>query len=690
MFAFCLVALLGGACSAEDEYGQLPTTPEDLSSVRHTASSLRKPCLIARESLQEYAARCEDAMGGEIPGFECEEGSPIPNEDPIPPGNLCNAPNVLNRECDPGSKFQVLKRGENDGIYIVAHCRKIGWAEGDNHFADVAMIAHNKNTGATCFFQALGADLSGSVVAPRKSQSTKPSEDTYYKWQDPATTASQRCIGCHDNGPFLRSPYLGQLAGKDPSVGVWLGGPETPLVPDVHYLPGTKQSEQFSWNSTTHPYSFVGTDFQSWKTYRVDIGGECTSCHRMAISTNNGVFDSDVIGTARDYGKKSTAPSQLSKSPHGVDSPIWMRPGDIDYQAAAAGSPDAPFDPDEAAARRVATCAEWIAHGRPSASAPPGICRDILFGQGNTCSDAPPQVVGGATQSTNTGKKAKTTVHLGGACVAGQYCEAGFPYLTTLHGPFFQRSAASIPIDSPNFRGAYVRTFANTTTGTWDFETSMDASDLPTEAPSPGQPGGTIETINYSRVASILSSKKCTQNNFSLSVAGNTPLSAETNIGYRSHLAVLGTLIGNVSPNSAEGASRLFISQVGSDNLLQQYHAAQPTNGRSIPSWFTAGGYVHSCPSWRVWQHLVADNVSTSSDTQLAPPSLASKVICYLTGVAGNWGYTVPDPSNPGGSIQTSAEIYVGPSNDIRLRVFSPDRVRVPVSASASCLRVDP
>jgi len=82
--------------------------------------------------------------------------------------------------------------------------------------------------------------------------------------------------------------------------------------------------------------------------------------------------------------------------------------------------------------------------------------------------------------------------------------------------------------------------------------------------------------------------------------------------------------------------------------------------------------------------------VSTTDEIQLVSSSLASKVICYLTGVGGNWGFTLPDPANPGGSVQASAQIFVGPSQDIRLRVFSPDRINVPVSASASCLRVEP
>jgi hypothetical protein len=60
------------------------------------------------ESLASYAAKCAAATGITIPRFNCSAGVEVPGQGTTPNGTLCNAPNVLNDECDPGSRFQVL------------------------------------------------------------------------------------------------------------------------------------------------------------------------------------------------------------------------------------------------------------------------------------------------------------------------------------------------------------------------------------------------------------------------------------------------------------------------------------------------------------------------------------------------------------------------------------------------------
>jgi hypothetical protein len=193
------------------------------------------------------------------------------------PDVKCNAPNVLNGECDPHSKFHVLHRNEGgDGIYIVAHCRSKGHPKDSGQFGDIAVIEYNKKTGATCFYQVgpenavTGPPLSGDVKAPRKGLSA-------YKWNTPQEVFHQNCVGCHDNGPFIRSPYLAQLGE------VW---PEARHSHDLNYLPGTLDIDQMSWNAGLMPYSFVDSTFQSWQAYSVTSSKAklCTSCHRLGVS----------------------------------------------------------------------------------------------------------------------------------------------------------------------------------------------------------------------------------------------------------------------------------------------------------------------------------------------------------------------------------------------------------------------
>lgn len=243
------------------------------------------------DALQDYAQQCDAAIGATIPDFDCDAGTEVPVTHPHPNANYpltsCDRPNRLNRECDPGSKFQVFTRTPD--VFSVGHCRKKGRPNGE--YGDIAVIQYNRNSGATCFYQALGT-LPAKVMAPSKGQGAWP-------WISPSGTAGIQCAECHDNGPFIRSPYLDQVTG-------------------ANALPG---SDDFGFNST-QPYAFVGSDFAAWKAFKVEVvGNECIGCHRLGA--NNFGLNS---GTALDFAIRATAPSENQKNPPSADSPIWMPP----------------------------------------------------------------------------------------------------------------------------------------------------------------------------------------------------------------------------------------------------------------------------------------------------------------------------------------------------------------------------
>ncbi len=105
-----------------------------------------------------------EAIGLPVPAFNCDEGTLVPATNLTgvgTPDETCDAPNVLNHECDPGSKFQVLAQTEE--AIVVAHCRKRGLPDG--FYEDIAVIQYNQVNGATCFYQALG-NLPAEVSAP--------------------------------------------------------------------------------------------------------------------------------------------------------------------------------------------------------------------------------------------------------------------------------------------------------------------------------------------------------------------------------------------------------------------------------------------------------------------------------------------------------------------------------------------
>jgi len=315
------------------------------------------PCLgtgtLPPDSLEEYSAKCLDAIGLDVPAFSCDDGTVIPqtniSTDPYPSAS-CDAPNVLSGRCDPGSTFQVL--AQTDEAIVVALCRKKG-AE-DGIYRDIAVIQYNQVNGATCFYQALDDALEAAVTAPSDTSGTFP-------WFSPPDTAIVNCVECHDNGPFIRSPYLAQLRNEP-----------------ANRLPGTNADDNVwgppnEWNKF-QPYTFVGNDFQSWQVESLSLPDvSCMNCHRMAVSKTEGAYHFGA-GTALNFGPISTAMDQTNKNIHSEDSPIWMKPDQELYLAEV-----------ESDALAVQACALAIVGEGPL----PAGCTAVAYGGGDTCESEP-------------------------------------------------------------------------------------------------------------------------------------------------------------------------------------------------------------------------------------------------------------------------------------------------------------
>lgn len=265
------------------------------------------------DTLRDYAKKCDDATGIPVPSFNCDAGKSVPGQGN---GIVCDQPNVLNSGCDPGSKFQVLPGGNADAV-AVAHCRKVGLPVSGSTYNDIAVIQYNKKNGATCFYQAL-TDLPGqNVPAPLSAGESPWQASSTASWISPAGTEAIGCTGCHDNGGFIRSAYLAQL--------------RTP----PHMLPSTATG----FNNLNTPVKYVGLDYATNRSWNIttspaagDTGTSCHACHRLAV--NN--FSRN--GTAALFANIATAPTQAAKNPHSATSPIWMRPGQITYNAGAEAS----------------------------------------------------------------------------------------------------------------------------------------------------------------------------------------------------------------------------------------------------------------------------------------------------------------------------------------------------------------
>jgi hypothetical protein len=433
------------------------------------------------------------------------------------------------------------------------------------------------------------------------------------------------------------------------------------------------------WNKSL-PYSFVGNDFQSWKVYAVSvtgIGSRCSSCHRMGLSSIGGIYPQEFSprgsrGTAQVFGPEATALTQVHKNDHSAASPIWMIPGqNTTYDQSV-----------ENHAKAVAACAQAIAkHGNDStAPPPPSKCTWVQYGQGNTCRGAPIRgVLNGATQSTPGSDRVETTVDTG-VCARGE-CPVGFCYWRTLHGPFWQTSASSVPIDAPNYRGGFIRIYVNER-GIWQPAALFDPTGGPPNAP----PGGTFECTRYNEIVTVPDSNRCFAQPFSIVDPDGTRLSDAVDATVRGLTAnVLSGLIGNVAQADVthEHLDFLRVFEKGEKVLLAQSHSSKPPLPLKVgPD--TGESWTNGCEAWK--PAYASKDVFSESDVLLVPPSQSHNVRCFITGITGAWSST-----RNNATLQPYAEIYTGPMKDIRLRVFPTSLGSPPdsVGAYASCIRLN-
>jgi hypothetical protein len=273
------------------------------------------------DELQVYATKCDAAIGATVPAFRCHDGTEVPVKKLN--GDKCDRPDRLNSKCYGGGRVKVLTRSAD--AYIVALCRSEG-SQGAS-YNDIGVIQYSRRNGATCFYQKLNDHFSGDVTAPSEGLGKAGS------FEPPHDTAEKGCVDCHDNGPFIRSPYLTQITGND-------------RLPEM-----TNKSEL---------YAFVGAEFATWSAYKVEVvQNKCVTCHRLGVARrgDNG-YTNKNRGTALDFSIRSTAASETSKNPTSADSPLWMPPipGNRAFDSAKDGFDKANAD----AAAAIRACAEHV------------------------------------------------------------------------------------------------------------------------------------------------------------------------------------------------------------------------------------------------------------------------------------------------------------------------------------------
>jgi len=159
-------------------------------------------------------------------------------------------------------------------------CRQKNIRAADSmEFDEIDIIAHNPVSGATCWFQASaapGQSIDGTAVP----SPTDPDSADFFN--DPKTVFDDGCGTCHDNDPFMHSPFVGQ---------VWSWVPVNPFGPYYHV-------------------NVEGLGFDTWPTTQIlPRDSTCTGCHRIGIDETCGQLADWATGKAVPPGADALAAS---------------------------------------------------------------------------------------------------------------------------------------------------------------------------------------------------------------------------------------------------------------------------------------------------------------------------------------------------------------------------------------------
>ena len=281
-------------------------------------------------------------------------------------------------------------------------------------------------------------------------------------------------------------------------------------------------------------------------------------------------------------------------------------------------------------------------------------------------------VVNGATQA-QPGGRIDQSGDLG-VCTGGD-CPIGFCYWRTLHGPFWQRTDASIPFGAAEYRGSFLRIFAEG--GRWRWRDFSDAG-----GPLMAAPGGTAECMIFRNISGVPNPNNCGSTFATIFDPTGTRLSDSSYVTSAGSTAnALTGFIGNVAQaafgrDQMPDTLRIVPEVVGSVVLFQRHTDSLPSPLAIGP--LTGEAWINGCERWT--PTYLASHVYSLTDVELVPAGRSREAFCFITGITGAWSTT------GSGGAQPFAEIYNGTAGEIRLRV-SPSGGPDGVGAYASCIK---
>lgn len=247
-----------------------------------------------------HACRCKTEFDDWLPSeqqLQCANAEPItlfksskadPTKlEPVTTAvSQCHNPSHFGGSCYPGSRLGQLTNGD---VHFKWICRREHftpkYSDLSIPFEKVAVIGTNTRTGATCFWENTSGTINGNNF-PTLDQAKSPVHETEKFSKIFPVNEGWSCLYCHDNDPFLYTPYLQSVNWER---GDWVDGPYARVL-------------------LTHPPKKTG----QWHltTPRAD---RCTSCHRISSGRTCKGFAQSAFGTDKDAGHESSVTDALDK-----------------------------------------------------------------------------------------------------------------------------------------------------------------------------------------------------------------------------------------------------------------------------------------------------------------------------------------------------------------------------------------
>lgn len=276
---------------------------------------------VSAESAQNrcYSCQCKNALDGWLPSpadlpcsradeivvYRSNAVSPLTLEPITTATEECHNPSLIGGSCSPGSRLGQLTHGD---IAVKWICRRNTftpqYSDATVPFDKISIIGHNRRTGATCFWETNGYPISGQQIPSLDiAEAPAPVLAAYQKHF--SGTEGAGCLYCHDNDPFLFTPYLKSVA--------WVGGSHTSGPFAKVILKGAPAN--VGYRQLTAPDARA-----------------CTACHRIANGRSCNGWSQDAFGDAKDYGYENSVLAALDRTT--IQNGVIVRQAGIDWSLA--------------------------------------------------------------------------------------------------------------------------------------------------------------------------------------------------------------------------------------------------------------------------------------------------------------------------------------------------------------------